>query len=64
MIIYLRCRIYEEQNNITDYLEDIVNLAKDVKVDKNFYTYIQIPCIIYILKEIKNIIMHSTNYIK
>lgn len=64
MIIYLRCRKYEEQNNITDYLEDIVNLSKKIKIEKDFYTYIQIPCIIFILKEIKNIIMHNTNYIK
>lgn len=64
MIIYLRCRKYEEQNNITDYLEDIVNLSKKIRIEKDFYTYVQIPCVIYILKEIKNIIMHNTNYIK
>jgi len=64
LIIYLRCRKYEEQNNITDYLEDIVDLSKKIRIEKDFYTYIQIPCVIYILKEIKNIIMHNTNYIK
>lgn len=64
MIIFLRCMKYEEQNNITDYFEDIVKLSKKVKIDKDFYTYIQIPCIIYILKQIKNKIMHNSNYIK
>lgn len=63
MVIYLRIKLEEEQNNITGYIEDIVNLSKKVKIEKDLYTYIQIPCIIYILKEIKNIIMHNTNYI-
>lgn len=64
IIIYLRCMKHEEQNNITDYFEDIVKLSKKVKIEKDFYTYIQIPCIIFILKKIKEKIMHSTNYIK
>lgn len=64
IIIYLRCLIYEEQNNISDYFEDIVELSKYVKVDKDFYTYIQVPCIIFILKKIQEKIMHKTNYIK
>jgi len=63
MIIYLRIKLEEEQNNITDYIEDIVNLSSKVRIDKDLYSYIQIPCVIYILKEIKNIIMHNTNYI-
>lgn len=64
IIIYMRCMKYEEQNNITDYFEDIIKLSEKVKVDKNIYSYIQIPCIIYILKKIKNNIMNNNNYIK
>jgi len=64
LIIYLRIRSLEEQNNITEHLEDIVNLSKKIKVEKDFYTYFQVPCIIYILKEIKKMIVHGINYIK
>lgn len=64
IIIYMRCIKYEEQNNITDYFEDIIKLSEKVKVDKNIYSYIQIPCIIYILKKIKDNIMNNNNYIK
>ncbi len=64
LIIFLRS--YKNKNkqiNISDSYEDIVNLSKNIKVNKDFDTYILIPCIIYILKKIQKDIMHETNYI-
>lgn len=63
LVIYLRICQLKEQNNISDSYEDIVELSKKVKVNKDFYTYLQIPCVIYILKKIKDNITHKTNYI-
>jgi len=64
LIIYLRIMKLSKQDNIlNDHYEDIVNLSKKVKVDKELSSYLQIPCVIFVLKKLKEWILHKTNYI-
>lgn len=63
IVIYLRILNYK-QDNISDHFEDIVELSKEIKVDKNFDSYLLIPCVLFVLKKIKEQIMHKTNYIQ
>lgn len=57
LIIYLRIFNKNKQNNISDYYEDILSLAKQVKIEKDIFTYVLIPCIIFILKRVQERIM-------
>ena len=63
LVIYLRSLKLNKQDNISDHYEDIIEISKKIKINKNFDTYLLIPCIIFILKKIQEKIMHKTNYI-
>lgn len=64
LVIYLRAFGNKEQNNILNHIEDMVNLSKTLKVNKEFDSYLLIPCIIFILKRIRERLMHKANYIR
>lgn len=63
LVIYLRLLNYK-QDNISDHFEDIVELSKEVKVDKDFDSYLLIPCVLFVLKKVREQILHKTNYIQ
>ena len=61
LIIYLRLNNEVKQNNISDYYEDILKVVQNIKIQKDLFTYLLIPCVIYILKDVQKRLMYKND---